>query len=455
MNLPSGGSGWIVASLVGILLAGLLGVGEAEAQHRLAIVGGYLIDGTEGPPVEHSVVLVEGERIVHVGTTLDTEIPEGVEVIDARGRTVMPGLNDTHVHLMIVGHGIYDEYFPKYGERYREIMPIAAEQLLDAGVTSARDLGAPLEDALWIRDEIEAGRLPGPRLFVSGPFLQKELPQAAGTSYDSSIQDGFRWTVDGAEDARRKTRQLIEAGVDVIKAIQVARMTPEERAAIRDEAERAGLHIAVHGGYLEDIRAVVDLGAGSIEHVGARGFDHFDERSLRLIAQNNIYYSPTSVVHRIYDITEEFPARKYDPRLEDELPADLYQDLMESIERPSRLNYFHGALFENQNHGPKIKQLHQAGVRIVVGTDAGTPMNFHYEATWQEMDLLVQYGIPPMRVISGATRLPALLYGMGDDLGTIEPGKLADLLVVDGNPLVHMSALRNPVHVIKGGEVHR
>ena len=95
-----------------------------------------------------------------------------------------------------MGHGIYDEYFPRYQDqgRWREIMQISARQLLMAGVTTARDVGAPLKDAIWIRDEIEAGRLVGPRLLVSGPFLQKTLPRGGGPSYDSRVQAFFRWT---------------------------------------------------------------------------------------------------------------------------------------------------------------------------------------------------------------------------------------------------------------------
>jgi imidazolonepropionase-like amidohydrolase len=99
--------------------------------------------------------------------------------------------------------------------------------------------------------------------------------------------------------------------------------------------------------------------------------------------------------------------------------------------------------------------LWEGGVRILVGTDSGTPMNFHYESTWQEMDLLVRYGMPPMKVISAATRLPAQLYGLGNELGTIEPGRLADIIVVAGNPLRDMSALSNVIHVIKGGVQYR
>lgn len=421
----------------------------------LAIVGGYLIDGNEGPPLRDAVILVEGDRIVHVGTVADTPIPAGAAVIDANGYTVMPGLHDVHVHLMIVGHGVYDEYFPRWGDHYREIMPISARELLNAGVTSARDLGAPLEDILWMKREIEAGRLPGPRLFVSGPFLQKTLPAASGSSYDSSIQDAFRWTVDGPDDARQKTRELIEAGVDVIKVIQLGQLSPAERQAIATEARAAGKHIAVHANSHEELVAAAEMGAATVEHVSARPLARYPAESVKLMANRGIAASVTSIVNRIYDVTADFPERLDDERLRADLPPELYEDVRESLRAPGYLNYFDGAKDHNRHHGGKIRQLHEGGVRILVGTDSGTPMNFHYESTWQEMELLVQYGLPPMKVISAATRLPARLYGLGDELGTVEPGRLADLIVVDGNPLRRMSALRNVVHVIKGGVQYR
>jgi len=408
----------------------------------LAIVGGTLIDGNEGPPVQNAVVLVTGDRITHVGTIHDTEIPAGAEVIDADGRTVMPGLHDAHVHVMLVGHGEYDEYFPRYGDRLRELMPIATRELLMAGVTSARDLGAPLDDILWLKNEIEEGRLPGPRMFVSGPFLQKTT---------GPTQALFRWTVDGEEDARAKTRQLIEAGVDLIKVIQADRLTPAERRAISEEARRAGLHIAAHGYDAEELRAAVEMGAATIEHVNARPLPFYDEESVRLMAANGVASCFTSVVSRIYNITMEYPERLDDPRLREDLPPAVYEDVRGSIEHPERLGYFDQKKAINPWHAQKFRQLWDGGVTILVGTDSGTPMNFHYESTWQEMDLLVRYGMPPLKVISAATRLPARLYGLGDELGTVEPGRLADIIVVDGNPLRDMSALRNVVHVIKGG----
>ena len=421
---------------------------------RLAIVGGYLIDGQEGVPIQNSVILVEGDRITHVGTVSDTEIPSDAKVINANGYTVLPGLSEAHAHLFIVGHGIYDEYFPRYQGRWREIMPISARQLLMAGVTNARDVAGPLEESIWIKNEIDEGRLVGPRLFVSGPFLQKSLPSGGGPNYDARHQAFFRWTVDGPEDARRKARKLIDAGVDLLKVIQLNQLTSEERLAIADEARKAGLHIAVHAGSTEEIRYAAEMGVGSIEHVGGRLRNTgYDDEAVRLMADNRISWVPTVIHNLLIDVVEEDPERLDNQQLKRDLPPDIYEDVRESFQFPSRLGYFFNDREEDRKYGSKVRQLYDAGVRIVVGTDSGTPMNFHYEATWQEMDLLVKYGIPPIKVISMATRYPALLYGAYQDLGTIEPGKLADIIIVNGNPLRHMSALQqnNVIYVIKGG----
>ena len=439
---------------LGILLAtGGLGSLHAQSSDRLAIVGGYLIDGLEGVPIQNSVILVEGDRITHVGTVSDTEIPPGTRVIDANGLTVMPGLNEAHAHLFIVGHGIYDEYFPRYAGRWREIMKISARQLLMAGVTSARDLGAPLEDALWIRDEINAGRMEGPRLFVSGPFLQKSLPAAAGTSYDSQVQAFFRRTVNGPEDAARQARALIDAGVDLIKVIQLNQLTREERLAIAAEAKKAGLHIAVHSSTIEEVRAAAEMGANSIEHMGGRPYPLYPEETVKLMADNNIVASVTSLVGKVYDVTTEYPERLDNQQLKADLPPDIYEDVRGSLDFFSRLNYFSGAKDANAQHPAKVRQLYENGIRLVIGTDSGTPMNFHYESTWQEMNLFTEYGIPPMKVISMATKYPALLYRKFNDFGSLEPGKLADIIIVNGDPLKDMSALQqnNVIHVIKGG----
>lgn len=421
----------------------LSGPAPGVPEPDLALVGAFLIDGTQGPPLHDAVVLVAGDRIVEVGTVRDTSVPEGIREVDLRGYTLMPGLNDAHVHLMLLGHGIYSEWFTEYPNRLRELMPISARQLLEAGVTSARDLGAPLDDILWLRDEINAGRLPGPRLLVSGPFLQETT---------GPTQALFRWTVDGPNDAAEKTRALIDAGVDLIKVVQVDRLTPEERDAISAEARKAGLHISAHGYTASELSAAVDLGAASIEHVNARPHPWYEDESVQLMAEHGIVAVPSSIVSQIYHETEDFPARLQHPRLRKDLPHDVYEAIRASLADPSGLSYFTEKREISGFHAQKVRQLHEGGVRIVVGTDSGTPMNFHYESMWKEMALMVEYGIPPLEVIAGATHWPALLYGRGGDLGTVEPGKLADLLVVDGNPLSNMRVLRDVVHVFKGGD---
>ena len=162
------------------------------------LVGGTLIDGYNPKPIRNSVIIIEGERIKSVGQVGSAAIPKGVELISTEGMTVLPGLWDMHVHLMINGHADYDHWDKTYPPVMETvIMPASAKQLLMAGVTSARDLGGPLKPSLAVRDAINAGKIPGPTVYVSGPFIQ-HAPYP-GTEY-------FRWGVSGADDARAKVR---------------------------------------------------------------------------------------------------------------------------------------------------------------------------------------------------------------------------------------------------------
>ena len=241
--------------------------------------------------------------------------------------------------------------------------------------------------------------------------------------------------------------------MDLLKVIQLTQLSPEERYAIADEARKAGLHIAVHAGSTEEIRAAAEMRVGSIEHVGFGRRPAYDEEAVRLMAENRIAWVPTVIHNLLIDVVRDYPERLDNQQLIADLPPDLYQDVRESLRFPSRLGYFFDDSEADRKYRAKVTQLYNAGVRILIGTDSGTPMNFHYESTWQEMDLFVRYGIPPMEVIGMATRRQALLYGRYNDLGTIEPGKLADIIVVNGNPLRHMSVLQqnNVIYVIKGG----
>jgi imidazolonepropionase-like amidohydrolase len=159
-----------------------LPIGEAPiaAQRtpaKLALVGGMLLDGYEVPPTHHAVVLIEGDKIVAKGRMGEVTIPPDARVIDTSGRTMLPGLIDLHVHTMILGHGDYGRWFPWILEQnlVEEVMTISVKQLLMAGVTSAIDLASPLKESIRVRDRINKGEIPGPRMWMSGPWITRQV----------------------------------------------------------------------------------------------------------------------------------------------------------------------------------------------------------------------------------------------------------------------------------------
>lgn len=431
-----------------LLFAFLMVVASAAPAETLVLAGGRLIDGYGGPPLANAVVLIEGNKIVAVGPEGAVSVPEGARVIDTNGYTVMPGLMDMHVHLMILGHGDYDHWDRVYPDKLRDvIMPISARQLLLAGVTTARDLGAPLEDIVAVKKRIERGEIPGPRMFVSGPFLQKS---------NTPLTAKFRWVVNGPEDARKKVRQIVDGGADVIKLIDQDQMTLEEVKAIVDEAHKAGKHVAAHAHRSEEIRQGLRAGVDCFEHTGLATKPGYEEDILQMIRERNatLYWCPTIEGLYLYDITRQNPERVDDQRLKRDLPPEIYKDVHDSIRDVQRLDYFRLVTRRLPTLANKFRQLRESGVTVVVGTDSGIPLNFHFDSTWRELKTMVELGMPPMEAIRSATYWPAQLLKR-PDLGVIAPGKLADLIVVDGDPLSDMSSLRHVVHVIKDGKQYK
>ena len=225
-----------------------------------ALVGGTLIDGFGSTPIRNSVVIIEGERIKAVGQIGSLAVPAGAEVISTEGMSVLPGLWDMHVHTMLNGHSDYTHWDKTYVNRLeKEIMPASAKQLLMAGVTSARDLGAPLEASINVRNAINRGEIVGSTLYVSGPFIQHE--PYPGT-------DLFRWGVKGSDDARAKVDRLADAGVDVIKLIDQDQMAEHEVAAVIDQAHKRGLPVVGHSHRPDEIRLGLKYGVDNFEHTG-------------------------------------------------------------------------------------------------------------------------------------------------------------------------------------------
>ena len=412
----------------------------------IALVGGMLLDGYEAPPIPNSVVLVRDGVIAAVGTESSLEIPAGAAVIDTGGRTVLPGLIDLHVHLELIGHANYLDWyeFVERTDRLQEVMEISAKQLLRAGVTNAIDLGAALYAILPVRDRIERGEIPGPRMKVSGMWLTR----VAMGSFPETLQN----VISSTEEAATETASLIDRGADVIKTW--VGLTEADMRAIVDTAHARGVPVHSHLYTPESIQLALDTGVDVLQHVGSAGNPPYDEALVSAVAHSRTPIVQT-IAHRIwiYPATLEFPSRLRDPRLARDLPADIWTELQRSFKEFRRAPYFHDAPRETRNSKAAARQFIDAGAVIGVGTDAASPLNFHTEALWREISALVDSGMTELQAISAATKTGAEIFGMGDETGTIEPGKRADIIVVDGNPLFDINILGHVDLVMKDGVV--
>jgi imidazolonepropionase-like amidohydrolase len=428
----------------------LLGAAPLEAQ-RLALVGGTLVDGTLKEPIRNSVILVEGERIAAVGQVGSLAVPADAEVISTEGMTVMPGLWDMHVHLMLAGHADYAHWDRTYLGQLRDvIMPASARQLLMAGVTGARDLGAPLEDSIAVRDAIKSGRIPGPTLFVSGPFIQKK--PYPGT-------EAFRWGVDGAADARGKVRRIAAAGVDVVKLIDQDQMSEAELAAIVDEAKRHNLPVVAHAHRPEEIRRALRHGISYFEHTGLGPAPEYPEDVIAALRERTgnmaagpVFWTPT--IEGLFNFPymvrnhEHVDGSDWHAGLTPEIVADIRR----SISNPERIGYFQQTPQRWPTLKRKFQQLRESGAMLLIGTDSGIPMKFHSGSTWNELDVWVnQLGVPPVDAIRAATYWPAVAMKADKDYGTVTEGKYADIIAVKGDALKQIALLQRVDIVVKHG----
>jgi len=438
-------------------LALLLLATEAAAQtnRRLALVGGTLIDGTGSRPIRNSVVLIDGERIASVGTVASLPVPAGYTVISTDGMSVLPGLWDMHVHTMINGHADYAHWDSTYtnkkdGVLRDVIMPASAKQLLMAGVTSARDLGAPLDESIALKRAINTGRIPGPTLYVSGPFIQ-HAPYP-NTEY-------FRWGVSGPDDARAKVRRLADAGVDVIKLIDQDEMTMDEVRAVVDEAHRRRLPVVAHSHRPEEIRRGLLAGVDNFEHTGLATAPEYPPDVITMLRERTargaagpLFWTPTIEGLFNYEYVRDNPEHIDDTAWHDGLPAGIVQDIRRSLRYPERLPYFQATPSRRPTLERKFNQLRESGVTLLIGTDAGIPMKFHSQATWHELDIWVnRLGVDPMFAIRAATYWPAVAMRVERDVGTVTEGKYADVIAVKGDVLRHINLLSRVDLVIKRG----
>ncbi len=401
----------------------------ADPPTRVAVKAARLIDGRGGPPMAPAVVLIENDRIVAVGAAL--AIPPDARVIDLGGATLLPGLIDMHDHLTGVPENL--GYAGLAVSVPRETLHGAAnaQKTLRAGFTTVRNVGASGFSDVALRDAVDAGELPGPRMRVSGPALGITGGHCDNNLLPLEYHAKADGVADGPWEARAKVRENAKYGADVIKICAsggvlskgdqpgTAQYTPEEMKALIDEAHRLGRKVAAHAHGTQSIKEAIAAGVDSVEHASL-----VDDEGIRMAREHGTYF--------VMDIYND------DFILQQGAKVGM---LPESIEKEKKL----GRL-QRENFQKAVK----AGVKMAYGTDGGV---YPHGDNAKQFAYMVQFGMTPMQAIQAATVNAADLLGWADRVGSVEPGKYADLIAVSGDPLADVRALENVGFVMKGGAV--
>jgi len=408
----------------------------------LVLSGGTVIDGYGNDPIPDGIVVIEGDRILAVGGIGQVVIPDGAEIVSTEGMTVLPGLWDMQVDLMRLGHGDSARWNETYGPlAERVVMPIAARQLLAAGVTSARDVAAPLEGAVRVRGRVRERIIDGPDLYVSGPALRKLAPAGTGD---------WQWEVSGAPDVRAKVQRLANAGVDYVLLADVEMWTAEELEAAVSEARIRGLPVHALAERPADVvrgaAAQFDgfLGTG----MGAGPFPAEVVQALtgRLTQAGARPIAWTPAISALFNLESlrQNDEPLDDPRALEQLPELVAKDIKGSLASPP--------LVDTTGLCDRLRQLDEAKVLLLLGSGAGAPGHLHSRATWQEIDFWVtRCGLPAVRAIRAATHDAAVAMGVGHQSGALSPGKIADVIAVRGDVLRSPALLQSVDVVIKSG----
>ncbi len=444
-------------TFISLLLIFLLtGVVHTQTQDVTAIKGATLVDGTGRQPLRNAVIVTDGERIRSVGVEGKIKIPRGAQVIDARGKFIIPGLIDCHCHMEMIGLGDLADLPPEWEtpERRRQLTLINAKLDLLSGITTVRDLGST-ESLFKIRDEINSGAQIGPRIFAAGQQLVKKSP---GAYLDKTFIE-----YDGPDDAREKVRRQVALGAEWIK-IRIPhrpnRPLPsvEEMHAMVEEAHRLGRRVAVHTDVPDDeaVQFVVNAGVDSIEHNAALRVK--DERILSEMARKGIALMPGPSLY-----VQRLDNRDASDALTAATKRLMPQEVLSVLNRVPDLLREQTESMKKSGWDPKqvqarfvseVRRARKAGVLLIFGTDCGAELMVHgqqYKALYGE----TQMGSSPMEAILMATRDAARVLGKQNELGTVEPGKMADLVILEADPLADLHNLGKVNAVMKGGRLYK
>ena len=420
-------------------LAALLILQQSPPPPVTAIRAGTLIDGTGGAPIKNAVILVQGGRITAAGTNV--AVPSGATVVDLSGETVLPGFIDAHVHLAGRTIGDGDWQHSRLTEMPSQLALLGAahaQQTLEAGFTTVRVVGSAAFGDVALRNAINAGWIPGPRIVAAGISFgirgghcdETNGLQPDALGYEAGVAEGV---ADGVEEVRNAVRYAVKYGADVIKicatggvlsltdSVGVQQYTEEEMRAIVETATQLDRRVAAHAHGTAGIKAAVRAGVTSIEHGSI-----LDAEAVRMMKEKGTWLVPTLLA----GFTVESLATA------GRLPPPIAAKAL--------------AIAPRQHASFKLAV--DGGVRIALGTDAGV---MRHGTNAREFGLMVKYGMTPMQSIQSATINAADLIGKLEQFGTIHSGKFANLIAVDGDPIADIRQLEHVTFVMKEGVIYK
>ncbi len=409
----------------------LLAAPLAAQEKPVAVRAGRMLDVRTGELRSNVTILIRGDRIVAVGENL--RLPSDAEIIDLGQATVLPGLIDMHTHLT------FDHRYMGYrglglSESRQTLMGVAAaRKVLEAGFTTARNVGTSDWGDVALRDAIADGDFPGPRILAAGPSLGITGGHCDENLLPADYHVRARGVADGPWAVRAKVRENIKYGADVIKFCATGgvlskgddasglQYTFEEMQALVDEAHKLGRKVAAHAHGTEGIKMAIRAGVDTIDHCTL-----IDEEGIRLAKERGTYIVPTLLA--------------LDFIMEDGAAAGIPDYGLRKARELAPLR--DGAL----------RAAFAAGVKVAFGTDTAV---FPHGRGGREFGLMVKLGMAPLEALRSATLVAAEAAGMEKDIGTIEVGKYADLVAVGGNPLEDIRLMEQVKFVMKGGKVHK
>lgn len=432
-------------------------VAAAESRAPLALTGATIFDGT-GASVTEGVILIRGERIAAIGPREQVSLPDDAEIIDLNGHWIIPGLIDAHVHFFQSG-SLYTRpdvvdlrrLWPYANEIawIRERLPATLMRYLASGVTSVVDMAGP-EWVLEVRD-LAKQTATAPRIAAAGQGLAPSLPPALSGEYAPGV------IVRTPQDARIAVNRLAARRPDLLKIwfVPTPSMDLDKEFAwihaAMDESHALGLRVAAHATDLKLARRMVRAGVDILVH--SVDDEPVDEAFIDLLKQRDVIYVTTLGVSEGYReaLTQNIQLSDFERRLGDPAVIASLNDLSERFpgyRRPKALPDTGTAL-------RNLASVHAAGITVAAGSDAGNIGTLHGPALHRELELMSQAGLSPREILVTATRNGALTMGREHDLGTLQPGKLADMLIMHADPLEDIRHTRHITAVVKGGVLYR